>query len=63
VKFVLQKTCFEGEEYDQVDYRYPVLIYFDENTKILEVRYDSIKYSNRQRESGVYSGIISLNYS
>ncbi len=59
VKFVLQKSCFKGEAYEQIDYRYPIVIYFDETTGIIEIRYDSIKYSNQQTENDVYPNLVS----
>lgn len=59
VKFVLQKSFLEGETYSQVDYRYPIVIYFDENIKILEIRYDSIKYSNQMSDNRAYPNIVS----
>lgn len=59
VKFVLQKSCFQGEAYEQIDYRYPIVIYFDESTGIIEIRYDAIKYSNQQTENDVYVNLVS----
>ena len=59
VKFVLQKTCFQGETYKQVDYRYPILIYIDEKTGVIEIRYDSVKYNYQQTENDVYANLVS----
>lgn len=46
IKFVLQKTYVEPETFNRIDYRFPVIIYINTTNKILEVRYDSIKYNN-----------------
>lgn len=59
IKFVLQKSYFQGETYEQIDYRYPVVIYFDETANIIEIRYDAIKYSNQQMENDVYANLVS----
>lgn len=59
VKFVLQKSYFPGEAYEQIDYRYPIVLYFDESTGIIEIRYDAIKYSNQQTENDVYANLVS----
>ena len=58
IKFVLQKSCFQGESYEQVDYRYPIVLYFDDNCKIIEIRYDAIKYSNQQMENDIYANLV-----
>ena len=46
IKFVLQKSYVIPEPYTQVDYRFPVLIYIDVRHKVLEIRYDSTKYTS-----------------
>lgn len=46
IKFTLQKTYLTPESYEKIDYRYPVVIYFDPTNGCLEIRYDSIKYTN-----------------
>ena len=52
LKFTLQKVYFDAETYDKVDYRYPILIYIDTSLKVLEVRYDSIRFGeNVDREA------------
>lgn len=60
IKFVLQKSWFRNEEYEQIDYRYPIIIYIDENTGIVEVRYDAIKYYYQQMENDVYADMVSF---
>ena len=44
VKFVFQKSYYKDSGV-QVDYRYVIVIYFDDANKILEIRYDSLKHS------------------
>lgn len=41
VKFTLQKHFFRPDDGAAVDYRFPVVIYFNESSHILEIRYDS----------------------
>lgn len=56
LKFTLQKVYMDAESYDKIDYRYPIIIYIDTSLKILEVRYDSIKFGeNVDRD---YSKIV-----
>lgn len=59
VKFVLQKSWFQDDSYEQIDYRYPIVIYIDKNSDVLEVRYDAVKYSSQQAESNIYANIVS----
>ena len=59
IKFVLQKSCFQGDDYEQIDYRYPIVIYIDNNIGVLEVRYDAVKYSSQQTESDTYANLVS----
>lgn len=59
VKFVLQKSCLQGDDYEQIDYRYPIVIYIDKNIGVLEVRYDAVKYSAQQTESNNYANLVS----
>lgn len=58
IKFVLQKSCFQGETYEQIDYRYPIVLYFDESSSIIEIRYDAVKYSNQQLENDIYPNLV-----
>lgn len=46
IKFVLQKTYFTPESFDQIDYRYSIIFYFDLSNHCGEIRYDPIKYTN-----------------
>ena len=57
IKFTLQKCYMQSETYEQIDYRYPIIIYINKTLKILEVRYDSIKYKD-QSDNGPYSKIV-----
>lgn len=60
VKFVLQKSYLDRSTYETVDYRYPVVIYFDLQNKCLEIRYDAIKNRSYHPNTGdVYSDIVS----
>lgn len=53
IKFVLQKTYALPESFEQIDYRYPIVVYIDTKTQCLEIRYDSMKY-NTSFNSEVY---------
>lgn len=57
VKFVFQKTYYKGNG-EPVNYRYIVVVYFDENNKLLEIRYDSLKYSPTIDSRTVYMNNI-----
>lgn len=56
LKFVLQKSFVNQETFDRIDYRYPIVIYFNEKGKYLEIRYDSTKYNTSNNEN--YEKII-----
>nr|WP_243126360.1 hypothetical protein [Acetivibrio ethanolgignens] len=59
VKFVLQKVCLQSETFDQIVYRYPIVIYINPSINILEIRYDSMRYSyNEQVDRDSYSKIV-----
>lgn len=45
IKFILQKTYFTAESFEQIDYRYPIVLYFDLVNQCMEIRYDAIKYT------------------
>ena len=47
IKFVLQKSYPNPEDYETIDYRYPIIIYFDLENSICEIRYDALKYSQK----------------
>lgn len=60
VKFVLQKAYLHSETFEQIDYRYPIVIYINPSINILEIRYDSMRYSyNDQVDRDAYSKIVS----
>ena len=44
VKFVLQKSYYDSSDGIQINYRVPIVIYFDLEHNILEVRFDSIRH-------------------
>lgn len=59
IKFVLQKAYLQSDTFEQIDYRYPIVIYINPSINILEVRYDSVRYSyNEQIDRDVYSKIV-----
>lgn len=59
VKFVLQKMFLQQETYDQVVYRYPILIYINPTLGMLEIRYDSLHYSySEQIDREAYYKIV-----
>lgn len=45
IKFVLQKSYVTPDTYDKINYRFPIVIYINLSCKILEIRYDSVKYN------------------
>jgi hypothetical protein len=60
VKFVLQKAYIHSETFEQIDYRYPIVIYINPSINMLEIRYDSMRYSyNEQVDRDAYSKIVS----
>ena len=59
IKFVLQKAYLHSETFERINYRYPVVIYIDPLINVLEIRYDSIRYSyNEQIDRDAYSKIV-----
>lgn len=60
IKFVLQKAYLQSDSFEQIDYRYPIVIYINPSINILEIRYDSMRYSyNEQIDRDAYSKIVS----
>lgn len=60
IKFVLQKAYMQPDTFEAVDYRYPIVIYINPSINILEIRYDSMRYSyNEQVDRDAYSKIVS----
>lgn len=59
IKFVLQKAFLNSETMEQIDYRYPIVIYINPKNNILEIRYDSMRYSyNEQVDRDAYSKVV-----
>ena len=59
VKFVLQKMYVLPDTYDQVLYRYPIVIYINPELNMLEIRYDSMHYSySEQIDREAYYKIV-----
>ena len=59
IKFVLQKTYVQPDTFDQIDYRYPIIIYLNTENSILDIRYDSTRYnSNSVVSSAAYEMIV-----
>lgn len=44
LKFILQKHFYTIDDGESVEYRFPVVIYFNESTHILEIRYDNPRH-------------------
>lgn len=57
IKFVLQKSYPTPETFERIDYRYPIIAYFNIEENYLEIRYDSTKYNN-SLNSDVYEGMV-----
>ena len=61
IKFVLQKAYLHSETFEQIDYRYPIVIYIDKTINVLEIRYDAMRYSyNEQVDRDAYTKIASF---
>ena len=61
IKFVLQKAYMQSETFEKIDYRYPIVICINPSINVLEVRYDSMRYSyNEQIDRDAYSKIITF---
>lgn len=59
IKFVLQKAYLQPDDYEQKVYRYPIVIYVNPSINIIEVRYDSMRYSySEQVDRDSYSKIV-----
>lgn len=59
IKFVLQKTYVQPDTFNQIDYRYPVVIYLNFENNILEIRYDSTRYNgNGVISSDIYERVV-----
>lgn len=54
IKFVLQKSYLKPGDIDIINYRYPIIVYFDIQNKILDIRYDSLKYSGENIDSALF---------
>ena len=46
LKFVLQKDYLIPDSFERIDYRYPIVVYFNVENSVLEIRYDVIKYGS-----------------
>lgn len=44
IKFVLQKAYPNPEDYQPINYRYPVVVYINSSLSVLEIRFDSVRY-------------------
>ena len=59
VKFVLQKYYYNLEPFEQVDYRYPVVLFFNPECSVVEIRYDSVRYSRDEMSSDMsYEALV-----
>lgn len=57
LKFVLQKMYIEPDTFEQIDYRYPVIVYINPKKKFLEIRYDMMRY-REQFSNETYNKIV-----
>ncbi|WP_347943963.1 hypothetical protein V4S36_04710 [Enterococcus cecorum] len=57
LKFTLQKNFLDITSQELIDYRYPIVVYFDTKSNILEIRYDSTKY-NSLVNNKVYESMV-----
>ena len=44
IKFVLQKAFPRPEDYQPINYRYPVVIYINPQLSVLEIRFDAVRF-------------------
>lgn len=44
IKFVLQKAFLRPEDYQPINYRYPVVIYINPQLSVLEIRFDAVRF-------------------
>ena len=59
IKFVLQKAFVQPDTYEQIGYRYPIVIVINPSIDVLEIRYDSLRYSfGEQIDREAYSKIV-----
>lgn len=58
IKFVLQKSYYKEEPFEQVDYRYPVVLFFDPDRAAIEIRYDAVRYSSEIVATGGYDVLV-----
>lgn len=59
IKFVLQKAYVQSETYEQIGYRYPIVIAINPLIGIIEIRYDSLRYSfGEQIDREAYPKIV-----
>lgn len=57
IKFTLQKAYVTPESFEQTDYRYPIVLYFDLSNQCMEIRYDAIKYTD-SFDSEIYEKLV-----
>ena len=57
IKFTIQKIFIQPETYEQIDYRYPIVLYINTEKKFLEVRYDAFRFGESY-DNGTYSKIV-----
>lgn len=57
IKFVLQKSYAQIENFERIDYRYPIIIFIDKKNKFLEIRYDALRY-RELFDSEIYSKMV-----
>ena len=53
VKFVVHQNYYKDQS-QKIDYRYIVVVYFDETNKMFEIRYDRLKQSYSAHNKGTY---------
>lgn len=58
LKFVLQKDYLIPETFEPIDYRYPIVVYFNVENSILEIRYDAMKYGTGIITSDGYEQLV-----
>lgn len=59
LKFVLQKSYVAPDTFEVQEYRYPIIIYFDTENRVMEIRYDAARYGSfSSNQIGVYEQLV-----
>ncbi len=57
IKFVLQKAYPRPEDYQPVNYRYPVVVYINSQLNVIEIRFDAVRFDPKFGKEA-YEGLL-----